>query len=1115
VPTLSNGETAPAIDLREIELTGKCDLSERELTTLPPEIIPLTNLRELDLRDNQLTELPPEIGQLTNLRKLNLGENQLTELPPEIGQLTNLRELRIGENQLTELPPEIAQLTNLRKLNLGENQLTELPPEIILLANLRELNLDGNQLTELRPEIAQLTKLRELNVGGNQLTTLPPEITQLTKLRELNLDGNQLTTLPPEVILLTNLKTLGLGGLTTLPPEIGQLTNLRELNLGSNLLTTLPPEIAQLTNLRDLGLLRSELTALPLEVTQLTNLRELNLNYNQLTTLPPEIGQLANLRELRIGENQLTTLPPEIGQLANLQTLWLDRNQLTTLPPEIGQLTNLRLLGLPGNQLTTLPSEIADQLDAGLELVLSENPLAEPLPELVQQGSSAVAVYLRSLRDGIAQYEAKVLLVGEGNVGKTSLSAALRGDIFVKDRPFTHGIQIQPLILAHTDAVKEMTVRIWDFGGQEVYRVTHQFFFSHRAVYVVVWKPREGQEQNEVEGWLRRVRLRVGPTAEVLIVATHCADDQRPDIDYPHLQQEFPQMLAGHFEVDNETGRGIPALREAIARMVELLPQMGQKISSRWAAVRQEISELAQAEPQISFQDFAAICQRHRVGDDEMGTLATLMHDLGQIIYYGEDEGLQDFVVLNPEWLTTAISYVLRDEQTQISGGILDHGRLRNIWQDRAGYPTRYHRYFLRLMERFDISYRLGDERRSLVAQLVPYQRPALPWDFQTPLPRRLRHLALVCQLSESAPGLMAWLTVRHHLAATGMHWRNGVFLRHPIPTYASEALLELRDFTQLVLQVRAPSPDLFFHVLSDSIEALISSRWPGLNYQLFVPCPHQNADRSSCLGRFSLNGLQRLRQRNLVMVPCMECAQEYEIELLLTGFARPAQPLTSEVQQQLNRVEDRLINMEDQAAEMAAAIRRVLRVVSIEVPDCPSLFTLAQDHPTGNRRLRVFQYHYRLTLWCQHPGYWHPWKRAAYEIDPPREWFAKISPYAVLIVRTLQLVVPLAGSIAVASQPVENIESAAAHLEVMKTIVNDLPNKPSTTKIDVDPNQATGKMTSAEGEGLRALRQVIFKYDPTRQFGGLRRVQVPSGDFLWVCPDHSNEYDPGLPIVP
>ena len=220
-------------------------------------------------------------------------------------------------------------------------------------------------------------------------------------------------------------------------------------------------------------------------------------------------------------------------------------------------------------------------------------------------------------------------------------------------------------------------------------------------------------------------------------------------------------------------------------------------------------------------------------------------------------------------------------------------------------------------------------------------------------------------------------------------------------------------------------------------------------------------------------------------------------------------------MQQQLARVEDRLIRIEDQAADTAAVIRRVLRVVSAEITDCPSLFTLTQDRQTGDKLRQFYRHHYRLTLWCAQPGYWHPWDLAAYQINPPKEWFLKISPYAALIVRTLQLIVPLAGSIAVATLPKEQIESAAAHLEMMKTIVDDLPGQPLKELTDVDPGQVTDQMTAAEGDALRTLRALIFEHDPPRKFGGLRRVQAPSGDFLWVCPNHYTEYDPGLPIVP
>ena len=810
----------------------------------------------------------------------------------------------------------------------------------------------------------------------------------------------------------------------------------------------------------------------------------------------------------------LTALPPKIGQLTSLQTLWLGDNQLTALPPEIGQLTSLQTLWLGDNQLTALPPEIADQLDSGLLLHIDRNPLAEPLPELIGLGMGALAVYLRSLHDGVAQFEAKVLLIGEGNVGKTSLSAALRGADFVDGRPFTHGIEIKPVMLPHPGGIGDMTIRLWDFGGQEVYRITHQFFFSQRALYLVVWKPREGQEQNEVEGWLRRIRLRAGADALVMIVATHCAAGQHPDLDYFHLLREFPGILEGHFEVDNQTGHGIKELRAAIAVQASQLPQMREKISARWVAVRDEITSLAQAEPQMSFQDFTALCQRHQVGEEETGTLAALMHDLGQVIHYGTDVGLQDFVVLNPEWLTKAISYVLTDDQTRNSGGVLEHARLREIWQDRPdgpGYPARYHRYFLRLMEKFDISYRLEDEQRSLVAQLVPYQRPDLPWDSRTPLPPRLRHLALVCELDEPAPGLMAWLTVRHHHATTGRHWRNGVFLRHPIAAYASEALLEMTAPARLSLEVRAPSPDHYFHVLSDSIQTLIKRRWPGLGYQLYIPCPSPTAGGTRCARLLPMEDLRGHREEGDTRYLCSQCRTRHDVVALLTGFPVSAQPL----QEQLTRMEDRLIRIDGQAADTAMLIRRVLRVVSAEITDCPALFTLGKDHHGGNRVRQLYRHHYRLTLWCAHPGYWHPWEDAAYDIDPPKEWLVKISPYALLIIRTLQLVVPLTGSIAVASLPAEQMERAAAHLDMMKTIVDALPDQPPQELAMPAPGEDAGQMTPAEGDALHALRVIIFEHDPQRRFGGLRRVQSPSGDFLWVCPVHYTEYDPGLPSVP
>jgi internalin A len=855
--------------------------------------------------------------------------------------------------------------------------------------------------------------------------------------------------------------------------------------------------------------------------------RTANFSGQGWTELPSWIGSLTQLTDLNLRANRLSRLPDWIGGLTDLAELNVSGNQLTQLPEAVGNLSKLTTLDLQDNQLTDLPLQLADLLTWSFKLYVTGNPLREPLPELVARGNTELATYLRSLTDSVTQYEAKLLLVGEGNVGKSSLVAALADGPFVEGRPTTHGIEISPIPFWHPSLDLEMTLRAWDFGGQEVYRVSHQFFFSPRALFLVVWHARHGQERDEVESWLRRINLRVGTAAVAMIVATH-SEERRADLDYPYLERLFPGMLSGAFAVDSCTGQGIAALRAAISEQASRLPMMGQRWSPRWTAAREAVLALGKTEPQIRYEQFTEICERNGMTGYEIGTLAKLMHDLGLIIYYDADEGLKDVVVLNPEWLTKAISYVLEDQATVTSGGVLDHARLKAIWQGPSdGYPARYHPYFLRLMEKFDISYRLdSDKTRSLVSQLVPHQRPLLRWSHGSAVIPGVRSLSLKCRLSEPAPGLIPWLIVRHHRASTGNHWRRGVFLRHPVDAYRSEALLELVRDDELALVVRAPSPDLYFNVLRDSIEDLITHRWPGLKYQLFIPCPGFVRDGTPCPGQFRLDGLLRVRETSRTNhYPCPDCGKLYEISQLLTGFTAPTQPLAVEIKQIHDQVTDiaagvnGLSGLPAELAGIAATVRRVHQIVSTEVTDCPRLFTfgLWKEKPSLFDRKKIRFEHYQLTLWCEHPGYEHPWAKATYDIYEPKSWLVKVAPYARLVFKTLQLAVPVVAAIDLARLPSATRDDAQARLDVMQSIIGDLPT--DTLQVTgyqfADLSNDSRKLTQAEGQAVRAVREILFKEDPLRAFGDMRRVQAPSGDLLWVCPDHYAEYDPGLPELP
>jgi internalin A len=843
----------------------------------------------------------------------------------------------------------------------------------------------------------------------------------------------------------------------------------------------------------------------------------LNLSRRGISHLPRAVRSVPRLSYLNLSHNNLDHFPAELLHMPNLQTLDIGHNFITEIPPEISNLQKLEVLRIENNRITNLPPELAPMLRNGLYLQAEGNPLSELLPELLgQERFSDLATYLESLVDGVPQYEAKVLFVGEGNVGKTSLVAALRNEPFVSGRPTTHGIKIHELVLPYPNRDFDLTLRTWDFGGQEVYRITHQFFFGRRALYLVVWNSREGQEQNEVEGWLRRIRLRVGPEAQVLVVATHLKE-RNPELDYPSLQRTFPDMLRGQYAVDSSNNDGVEELRQAIAREAARLPLVGQAVSSRWIAARNEILSRAAGTPQITFAEFSLICKFHGLLSHEIPSLAELLHDLGQIIYYGDDEGLRDVVVLNPEWLTQAIGCVLEDKPTRANHGVLDHRRLRNIWlhvPDGGSYPTEYHPYFLRLMEKFDVSYRLDDDQHSLVAQLVPHERPEIPWDQGNSFPEGLRSLRLICHMSEPAPGLIAWLTVRNHRSSTNRHWRAGVFLRHPIDAYDSEALVELQSDKNLLIEVRAPSPDLFFNVLRDGVEDLLINRWPGLEYSLLVPCPSVvNGD--PCDGKFPLDGLLRLRERGKTFYDCLQCDTEHDVPELITGFASAdLTPELEKLQVQIDEVADGVKNIERIATESAASIRRVLRAMSEEVVDCPRLFTMSVEEPRFYNRIQFWQRAYRLTLWCEHPSAWHAWTAAAYSIQKPRKWLMQIAPYAALVAKTLKVVVPVTGSVVGLILSEEDLKTIEKQLDLMTTLAEQLPDNFSHTgEADVDEKQ--GQLSPAQGAGLRGLRHTLIREDPTQKFGDLRRVQGPSGEYLWVCPNHYGEYDPGLPILP
>lgn len=1126
----------------------------------------------LDLNGMKLTELPelPEwLGQLTQLQSLDLSRNQLTALPKWLGQLTQLQSLNLSRNGLMELPEWLGQLTRLQLLNFSNNHLMALPKWLGQLTQLQSLDLASNQLRVLPEWLGQLVQLQSLDISENQLFALPESLRQFRQLRSLNLNGNRLTALPKWLGQLTQLQLLNLSSnqLAALPEWLGQLTQLQLLNLSSNQLTALPESLGVLIHLQVLRLSDNKLTTLPKWIGNLKALERLDCENNRLIALPESLVNLPYLESVDLSSNCLVSLPGFFGNLRRLMTLKLSGNQLTSLPETFKFLSALYLLELGkgdlGNSFTDLSPFLAE-LNLSIGLRIDSNPLNPELAAAYAEGLDAIKAYLRAKAAAqITLNEAKLILVGEGEVGKSCLLGALRGDPFVEGLPTTHGIEIKPVKVTDPDSGKEITLNGWDFGGQRVYRPTHQLFFSALAVYLVVWKPREGPQQGLVKEWIRLVKHRE-PDAKILVVATHGGPQQRqPDIDRQEIWDLFgKETVLDFFFVESrpdEKGerRGIEALKQAIARVAATLPEMGRTVPKRWQDVREALEQNDAA--YLLLERVLELCRARQMDDEEARLFVAIEHRLGHLIHYQHDPTLRDIVVLKPDWLATAISFVLDDEQTRKDHGLAPFARLSQLWNDPARakesrYPAALHPIFARLMDRFDLSYRVAgllpkgkSDETSLIAQLVPDNRPEKdlerewPPDVVTGDIQQMQICRIVDDKGQSATaeGLFYQLIVRLHKYSLGrvnyhdsVHWQRGLVLDDD---YNGRALLE-HVGNDVRISVRAPYPERFLAMLTGEVKYLVESFWEGLRCEVMVPCVNPCGKKAPGTGLFEVQKLIDSKRKNRPEYPCPVCNEWQNIDYLLRNApaARPVVTgdllanlevlnelrglrglLVSQYDQTLGRFNDLDAGQRELLSKADASYANLLQVLTDEAKEGPRLFSLVPvDRSNFNPRKWV-NAKFRLTLWCEHSRLPLPAingkdsKEGVYEIELTRDWFKKAAPFLKVLTGTLSLVLPIASSGVKLVLDDTAYKAIEEQLDFGKEVIDaslDASEKVGGwlgggAAIDLEHGEAI----RAQGATLRELHALLKAKDP--RFGGLVRVLNKRQEFLWVHSQYAGEY--------
>jgi len=720
---------------------------------------------------------------------------------------------------------------------------------------------------KIRQKIQQVKKQRltELDLMSNSLTEIPTEVFELEWLETLNLCSNQLTIVPETIARLTNLSVLVLyaNQLTIVPEAISRLTNLSQLYLGNNQLTSVPESITRLTNLSKLDLSWNQLTIVPETIARLTNLSQLDLSDNQLTSVPESISRLTNLSKLSLSYNQLTSVPESIARLTNLSKLDLSDNQLTSGPESITRLTNLSELNLRENQLTSVPESIT-RLTNLSELSLSRNPLEDPPIEIANQGINAIREYFRQKQAGTdTLYEAKLIIIGEGGAGKTTLARKIHN----LDSPLpnpdesTQGIDVQEWHFTMENGA-DFRVNIWDFGGQEIYHATHQFFLTKRSLYLLVADSRK--EQPHLDYWLNVVEL-FSENSPLLIIKNEVSDRpvQIPESQlrgrFDNLKDTFATNLGnprGRVEVEN--------IIKSIKHHISQLPHIGTEFPKTWIKIRAILEQ--DNRNYISLDEYFNICDQNGVTQGNSGdgrlTLSQFLHDLGVILHFQDDKKslLYKTIILNPNWGTDAIYKVLDNNRVKTNLGKFTDGDVSKIWQD-----SQYNNMqgeLLELMSKFKLCYRIKNSNDTYIApQLLDSNPLQYQWNISD-------NLFLRYEYDFMPKGILTRFIVEmHHCIDEPKVWRSGVILKRD-NTFAE--VIETYHRREIKIRLSGTNKRGLLEVITEQLDEIHHS-YERLRVKKMIPCNCAVCKNSQNPHFYDLD---KLRQRMANNKPNVECEQ-------------------------------------------------------------------------------------------------------------------------------------------------------------------------------------------------------------------------------------------------
>lgn len=392
------------------------------------------------------------------------------------------------------------------------------------------------------------------------------------------------------------------------------------------------------------------------------------------------------------------------------------------------------------------------------------------------------------------------------------------------------------------------------------------------------------QENTDFYWWLKVVEL-LSDNSPVFIIKNE-KQDRECQINLRSLRGEFTN-LKEVLATNLATNRGLSEIKNAIGLYISNLPHINIPLPKLWVRVRSALEN--DSRNYINLEEYCQLCRVNNLTDrKDMLRLSRYLHDLGVCLHFQDDSTLKHYIILKPEWGTTAVYKVLDNKTVRQNLGRFTKEKLSDIWQDDEYADMQDE--LLQLMIRFKLCYPIPYRPGNGVApQLLDINQPDYTWE-------NSHNLILRYKYEFMPKGMLTRFIVETHpwIEQQNLVWKSGVVLNKD-QTRAEV----IEDYNQKEIKIRVAGnrKKELLAVVNHELEKIHNS-FERLQFDTLVPCNCKDCQGSPEPNSYPLDELRKRLEDGRYQIECNKKYEMVDVRRLIDDVNLQSVPLEDELSQ-------------------------------------------------------------------------------------------------------------------------------------------------------------------------------------------------------------------------